>query len=219
MKQFSELSNGGNYFSFIILGYAFSDIFVTVTMSPSLAINQERILGTFESMLLSPFNLSFIITCETIIGIVKSIVRVAIIIVIGIMLGADPGNFQQFIQASLSIAIAIAIFFSLAMIIAGFTLLDRRFQHLSTLYISISTVFSGAFFPTSQLPDVLRNVFIYLPFPYCMNLLRNITNGKTTIIASITIPIVICFFSIAISIYFFRKLEKFARKKSLILRY
>ncbi len=218
-QQFSNLSNGGNYFSFIIIGYAFSDIFVTTIMTASTTINQERLLGTFETIILSPFSLIFILISEAFLEIAKSLVRVSIIIIIGLFLGVSTGTLAQFFQASFSVLISIVIFFSISLIFGGFALLDRRFLHLGSLYISISTVLSGALFPITLLPEKLQNIVVYFPFPYCMKLIRSIANGNTSIIETILFPLGISLIFLSVSVFIFRKLETFARKKALILRY
>ena len=149
----------------------------------------------------------------------KTFFRISIFILISLFLGFELNLHLHFIYLIPFLILATIIFLSFSMIFAALLLYNWRFMHLIGVFISISTIFSGAFYPTIFLPSQIRNIAAYMPFAFVVENLRSLLTGNSKpffillymSFAAITIGIV--------SYMFFTAFENYSKKRGTILHY
>jgi ABC-type multidrug transport system permease subunit len=216
-EGFSAMTGGMDYFSFIIIGYAFSDIFATCSISAINFISQERTYGTFESYVLSPRRLYSMILINLVPDILKAFVRILIFVAIGLFLGFRLEFLSSFFYLLSYTLVATLMFTFISLAISSLMLIDRRFRHICVAYISLSITFSSAFYPLGYLPNWLVTLIKYTPFNFAMSGLRSITRGSSGS-EFLTISAFALLVGFA-SYYLFNTIETFARRRGSILRY
>ena len=83
---------GGDYFSFVLIGLAFSGYMGLSLSSFAQSIREGQVMGTLEIMLLSPTRLSVILLSSSLWGYLLTTVRVVLYLVVGaFVFGADLG--------------------------------------------------------------------------------------------------------------------------------
>lgn len=216
--HFKSISNGFDYFSYVLVGYCYVDIFTTCTISPGKTIAGERMQGTFEAFVLSPYSLFLLLLLHLIPDLTKSFLRIVIFIAIGLALG-----FKGVFSASIFMGFGCLIFssflmFAIGIFFASLTLTDRRLFYVTGLYVSISAVFSGAFYPLNVLPDWVIKIFFYTPFTYTMNALRNVFSGINDFYGLVPI-VILAPVTVILSYHICNFFENYAKRKGSILKY
>jgi len=218
-QSFVNLTHGISYFSYVVIGYAYADIFTSGTTASFDIIAQERTQGTFESYLLSRHSLYKLLFAGSFPEILRSIIRTTIFILIGLIMGFNLKIAGSAFSVIIFFSLSVLFFISASMIFSAFMLIDGRFRHLAGLYISVSTVFSGAFYPVEYLPDWLLNISKLFPFGFAMTGIRDLISGHASSPKLIFYMSFYLLLSLTISLLAFKALDHYSRKRGSILKY
>lgn len=190
----------------IILLSSFNAIF-----GVGLVIREERFLGTLNSVLLSPSNRFLVFYGRAFIHIIDALSTVIIGLIFGIFfLNVNISGFEMLIIITTSL---VAIFS-----ISGFGLLIGSLgiiiSDINMLLNSINLILislSGANFPISTLPLVLRKLSLFLPYTHSVSAIKLLftsnTNGMITLV--MTEFLLGCSYTI-VAYKLFSKIEKIA---------
>ncbi|MDD2665474.1 MAG: ABC transporter permease [Methanocellales archaeon] len=164
---------GGDYFSFVLIGIAFSGYLTTALRGFSESIRGEQMMGTLEAMLVTPTNTSTIITLSSLWSFIFTSLRVLIYLLIGaFLLGVDMSNANLF-AAMLILILTIICFSSIGIISASFIMILKRGDPINMLFMSTSELFGGVLFPITVLPEWLQTVSHLLPITYSLSGMRH----------------------------------------------
>ena len=171
-------SYGGDYFSFLLVGIAFSRYFNGAHRSLAGSVRGEQTGGTLEAMLLTPTNFKSLIACMYLLNIIFAMINIAGLILIGkVFFGVSLVNLN--IGLSLFVLFVSTVVFSgLGLISCGFIILFKKGDPLAWLLGTASMLLSGVYFPIEVLPGGLKFLSKLLPMTYSLRLLRKtITTG------------------------------------------
>jgi ABC-2 type transport system permease protein len=162
---------GGQYFPFALIGLVVSDFFNTGLRSFSNRLRLAQTTGTLEAMVTSASSPREILIFSGAWDFLVATVRLAIGIGIGVLFMGVA--FDADVPAAVVIAfLSFATFIALGLFAAALILVIKRGDAVAALGNIFATVFAGALFPISVLPDWLRWVAYVLPLHYSLDGLR-----------------------------------------------
>ena len=163
---------GGNYFSFVLIGLAFTGFLGLSLSSFATSIREGQVMGTLEIMLLSPTRLSAILICSSLWGYVMMIFRVVLYLVVGAFIfGADLGG-ANIGGALLIMILSIASFTGFGVLSAALVLIVKKGDPVAIILNGASSLLAGVFYPVAVLPDWLEPVSKVLPLTYALDSMR-----------------------------------------------
>jgi ABC-2 type transport system permease protein len=160
-----------DYFSFLLIGGAFSK-YVEISMgSLSHTLREEMLMGTLEPLLATATPLTLALLGPSLFIVVEGTLLVLAQLAMGAAFGAD------FSRANWASAIAVTLLMigcllCWGVIAAAFTLRTKRQDPVHWIVGAISYVFSGVFFPVATLPPAMQVISYALPFTYGLQGLR-----------------------------------------------
>jgi ABC-2 type transport system permease protein len=163
---------GGDYFSFVLIGLAFTGFLGLSLSNFAQSIRQGQVMGTLEIMLLSPTRLSAILISSSLWAYLLTTLRVLVYLLVGTLIfGASLGNAN--IGAGLLVMfLGIASFSGIGILSAALVLVVKRGDPVSWLIGGASSLLAGVYYPISVLPDWLEPFSRLLPLTYCLNAMR-----------------------------------------------
>lgn len=173
--EISQLEPYGNdYFSFVLIGIALTDYFTISTNSFANEIRTSQIVGTLESLLVTPTSIFTILLSAYVYKLFSTSFRVLFYILIGYFI------FDMLIQhantAALMLAFLLTLFplFGLGLISASFIIVFKQGNPVGGLTTMISGLLGGVIYPVSVLPDWLKPISAILPITHGLEAIRQV---------------------------------------------
>ncbi len=163
---------GGDYFSFVLIGMAFSGYLMISLRSFSESVRDEQMMGTMEAMLVTPTSTSSIIALSSLWSFIFASFRVFLYLLIGILLGVDMTH-ANIGGALLILILTIICFSSIGILSASFIMVFKRGDPINMLLMGTSELFGGVLFPIEVFPQWLQNISHILPITYAVNGMRH----------------------------------------------
>ena len=163
---------GGDYFSFVLIGIAFSGYFGVGLSSFATGIRQAQMTGTLEAMLVTPTRVSTIVLCSSLWSYLITTFRVLVYLALGaLFLGVDLGQ-GNYPAALLILALSVVAFSSLGIIAASFVMVLKRGDPVTWLFNALSSLLGGVYYPVAILPGWLQRLSRLLPITYSLRAMR-----------------------------------------------
>lgn len=157
---------GVNYFSYALIGIAFSGFVGTSLGKVAGQINQEQTIGTLEALLVTPTRIETLIAAMITWDLVYAFVEFALYIIVGIFVFHIDFSNSNILSVLIITLLSIVSFNSLSIISAGFILVFKRGDPVSW-FISIGfELLGGVYFPVSILPGWLQSISNLFPITY-----------------------------------------------------
>lgn len=210
-KVKSELSSyGGNYFSFVLIGIAFSNFLAVGLGSFSTVIRSEQMIGTLEAMLVTPTRLPTVILSSSQWSFAFTSLRVGVYLLLGgLFFGVDFAG-ANILPALAALLLTVIAFSSLGIISASFVMIFKRGDPIAWALSTSSTLIGGVYYPVSILPDWLQSISYFFPITYSLEAIRlSLLQGAgfdevggelaaLIVFSAITIPISLLIFRYAV---------------------
>ncbi len=162
-----------NYFSFVLIGIAFSGYLGAGLSSFSGSIRREQMMGTLEAMLVTPTKLSIIVMASSLWNFLFTSFRVLIYLLIGVLLfGVEVGN-ANVLAALIILILTIISFSSLGIISASFIMVLKRGDPINWVFGGASRLLGGVYYPITILPLWLQKFSYLLPITYSLRAMRH----------------------------------------------
>ncbi len=163
---------GGDYFSFVLIGLAFTGFLGLSLSSFASSIREGQVMGTLEIMLLSPTRLSAILLSSSLWAYLLTTLRVVIYLLVGaLVFGASLGQ-ANVGSALLVMLLSIASFSGIGILSAAIVLLVKKGDPISWVLGSASSLLAGVYYPVSVLPEWLEPLSRILPLTYALDAMR-----------------------------------------------
>ena len=163
---------GGDYFSFVLIGMAFSGYLMISLRSFSESVRDEQMMGTLEAMLVTPTRTSSIIALSSLWSFIFASFRVLIYLLVGVILGVDMSR-ANIGGALLILILTIICFSSIGILSASFIMVFKKGDPINMLLMGTSELFGGVLFPIEVFPDWLQSISHILPITYSVNGMRH----------------------------------------------
>ncbi|HOO56352.1 MAG TPA: ABC transporter permease [bacterium] len=164
---------GGDYFSFVLIGIAFSG-FLNVGMSTfANTIRNEQVTGTLEILLSSPTSIHLVMTARMIWNFIYGGLHLIMYFVVGVFLLSANYPAVNWAAIPLILILSLAAFNGIGMISAGFIMIFKRGDPINVFISFASAFLGGVFFPVEVMPALLQKIAAFIPITYTLRLMRD----------------------------------------------
>ena len=198
----------GNYLEFIAPGII-GMVLMFGSMFSGITVIMDRQFGFLKETLVAPISRFSIVAGKALGGATTSIIQGALIMVISVFLGVQLQITNIILLAAFMFLISI-MFVALGIAIASMLEDMHGFQLIMNFLIMPLFFLSGALFPLSSAPDLLKAVSLLDPLTYGVNGLRYILLGHSDISFPICFAVITAFTAafVAIAIFLFNRIEE-----------
>lgn len=163
----------GDYFSFVLIGLAFTGYMNTGLSAFSGAIRTEQMLGTLEFILTTPTQLWVILFAKILFNFIYDSFYLIIYFVFGmVFLRAQFGG-ANIAALPLILLLSLASFNALGMLSAGFILVFKKGDPVNVFFSMLSVLLGGVYYPIEVLPAAMQKAAAFIPITYTLRLSRD----------------------------------------------
>ena len=166
------LPQGGSYFAFALVGFAFFDYMSVALDTFDRSIQEARQNGTLETLLISQTSLPVILARSAVYPFALKAVRTAVYLAWGVLLFGFPARSANWLGAVLVLVASILAFAGLGILSASYLLLFKRGNPAKWVLLGVSIVVGGIMYPVSVLPAALQRVARLVPVTYSLEGMR-----------------------------------------------
>jgi len=162
----------GDYFSFVIIGIAFSGYFGVGLNSFARTLREAQTTGTLEAMVMSPTPVSTIIVGSALWSYVLTTIRVFLYLLIGVVLFTLNLEGANYVAALVTLLLAIVAFASIGIIAAAIIMVIKRGEPLTIVFSTFANLVGGIYYPVEVLPEWLQMISRLIPVTYAVRAMR-----------------------------------------------
>jgi len=163
---------GGDYFSFVLVGLAFSGYMGLSLSNFASSIREGQMMGTLEIMLLSPTRLSSILLSSSLWSYLLTTLRVIVYFAVGILVFGVSLSQANFLSTFVVLILSITSFSGIGILSAAFILWTKRGDPIAWVFGTASSLLAGVYYPVTVLPDWLEPVSRFVPLTYALDAMR-----------------------------------------------
>jgi ABC-2 type transport system permease protein len=163
---------GGDYFSFVLIGVAFTNYLEVSLNSFSSSIRNAQMTGTLEAILVTQTEIPTIIISSSLYSFIWTSFRVIVYLLIGVFLFDVNISQANFAGAGVILLLTITTFSSIGIISASFIMVLKKGDPLASLFSGLSWFLGGVYYPIAVLPSWLRRLSYLIPLTYSLEGMR-----------------------------------------------
>ena len=166
-----EVSNG-DYFTFALVGVGFNRFFATTLTELRRFIRDAQLNGTLEVLLSTQTNILTTIFSSMLYPIFQIGIQVSVLFLAGFLL-FDVNIFWTNLPVALVVLLlSLVSFTSIGLMSAGFIVIVKRGDPVTTIFSLTGRLLSGEMYPVSVLPMWLQFISALLPMTWALRALR-----------------------------------------------
>jgi ABC-2 type transport system permease protein len=171
---------GGDYFSFVLIGIAFTDYLSVSLSSFAGEIRNAQMMGTLEALLVTPTSVPTILVSSTLYNFTFTSVRVFLYLFIGIIVFGLNLNLTSLPAFFAVMVLTILAFSGIGLLSAAFIIVFKQGSPISWVMGTASGLLGGVFYPVTVLPSWLKPCAYLLPITHALEAMRQVLlNGAT----------------------------------------
>jgi ABC-2 type transport system permease protein len=171
IKLSSLESYGGDYFSFALIGIAFSS-YLTISLTGfSHILRQEQMMGTLEALFTTPTSAIHILLASSLWEYISATAEIILFLLLGIFLKVDLSH-TNISSALILVFLSLVSFSAIGILSASFIMAFKKGDPVNWLINNFSILLGGVYFPIEILPEWLQNFSRILPITYSLHGLR-----------------------------------------------
>ncbi len=210
-----------DYFSFALIGLAFSAYFWNQFSTFTTTIITGQVNGTLEIMLATPTSLWLILVSSSVYSFIYTTILVFIYLITGFALGINF-SLANIPAALIIFALTIITFSALGLISAAFSMAFKKGDPIVWFFGGIGTLLGGQVFPTTILPIWLQKFAEIIPITHALRSMRLALLSGASIHSLIDDITALCIFSIVLmplSIYIFQIMRRKVKMDGSLIKY
>jgi ABC-2 type transport system permease protein len=211
-----------DYFSFVLIGVAFSGYFMMAIRIFSGQIRRTQMAGCLEAILSSQTDVKTVVFLSSIYSFIYSAIFLIISFLISWLFLDFDFSKMNIPATSISVFFSIVTFISLGIITAAGTIIYKQGDPFTFIFDSISWLLSGVVFPIAILPPWLQFFSAFVPVTYSLDALRlSILQGYTITMISkqLFILAMISIVLFPLSLFFFQWAIEKGKKDGTLMQY
>jgi len=172
---------GGDYFSFAVVGVAFSSLLGMFQEGLPSVVRSAQLSGTLEALLVTPASIPTVLFGSSLYSLLFQVVRTVLHLGVAVaFFGLNLGriNAAGFLAVGV---LTILCFLSVGILSASFILVYKTGNPFGWIFGTVSGLFGGVVFPVSLLPPWIRWISRLLPVTYALN------GTRKSLLASVTL--------------------------------
>ena len=163
---------GTDYFSFALVGTAFSSYFQLAVSTFSGSIKRAQMAGCLEAILSSQTSPRAMVVMSSFYSFISAMVQLILMLTIShFILGFDVSKLN-FISTLVTTLLSVAIFICLGIFSAAGTVIFKQAEPVSWLFGVVSGLLGGAMFPVAVMPEWLRLLASIFPITWSLDAVR-----------------------------------------------
>lgn len=162
----------GDYFSFVIIGIAFSGYFGVGLNGFGRALRRAQTTGTLEAMIMTPAPISLIVMGSALWSYVFATFRVLVYLLLGTLVFTLNMQGANYLAAFTSLGLSIIAFASIGIMAAALILVIKRGEALTALFGSFANLIGGIYYPVQIMPEGLQFIAKLIPITYAVRSMR-----------------------------------------------
>jgi ABC-2 type transport system permease protein len=213
---------GGNYFSFAVVGVAFSNLLGMFQEGLPSVVRGAQVSGTLEALLVTPASIPTVLFGSSLYSLLFQVLRTALHMGVAIaFFGLTLGRVNT--PGLLAVGVlTVLCFLSIGILSASFILVYKTGNPFAWVFGTVSGLFGGAVFPVSLLPPWIRWISQLLPVTYALNGMRKSLLASATfaeILPDIAALAVVTAVLLPLSLLAFRLAVRKAKKDGTLSHY
>jgi len=220
--QSSLAQYGGDYFSFVLVGVAFTTYFTMAIQEFSSLMRRDQMAGCLEALLSSQTSTRSLVFMSAVFKFIHNgIALILMFTIAAFFLNFDPSkiNIPAFL---LVLILSLIVFISLGIFSAAGTIIFKQGEPFSIVFGSLSSLLGGAVFPIALLPFGLKIFSYIIPITYSLDALRlSILKGYTISMLYKEILILLCMALVIfpLSLKFFEWAVEKGKREGTLMQY
>lgn len=213
---------GGDYFSFVLIGIALTDYFTISTNTFANEIRTSQIVGTLESLLITPTSILTILLSSYVYKLFSTSFRVLFYLLVGYLLFDMLISPIDVTALILTFLLTLLPFFGFGLISAAFIIVFKQGNPIGGLMAMSSGLLGGVMYPVSILPNWLKPFSTILPITHGLEAMRQVLLNQATIHTirhQLLILTVLAIVSLAVGIIAIYHGLQIAKKEGSLLHY
>ncbi|MFZ0461883.1 MAG: ABC transporter permease [Candidatus Acidiferrales bacterium] len=166
------LPQGGSYFAFALIGFAFFDYLGVALNSFDSSLEEARQNRTLEALLVTQTSLPLILLGSVIYPFVLTSVRTLVYLGWAVILFGFSPHSANWFGAILILLASILAFAGLGILSASYILLFKRGNPAKWFVLGLSGLLGGMMYPVSILPGYLQAIARLIPITYSLEGMR-----------------------------------------------
>jgi len=163
---------GGDYFSFVIIGFALQDFSSVSLRTFSQYVRESQLAGNLEVLLSTQTPLYAVIILSAMYPMLWTSLNVGFYFFIGWWLFGLSLSAANWMGATVILALTVIVLSAIGIISASFVLVFKRGDPVGWLIESLTWLLGGVLFPVSVLPPTLKSISAFLPIRYAIDGMR-----------------------------------------------
>jgi ABC-2 type transport system permease protein len=163
---------GGDYFSFVLIGIAFSGYFGLGLSGFARAVRDAQTTGTLEAMVMTPAPVSVIVVGSALWSYVLTTIRVLIFLAVGAVVFTLNLEGANYAAALLCLLLSIVTFASIGIIAASVIMIIKRGDPITGVFAAFANLLGGIYYPIEVLPAWLQAMARLIPVTYAVRAMR-----------------------------------------------
>ena len=163
---------GGDYFSFAVVGVAFSSLLGIFQAGLPSVIRNAQVSGTLEAVLVTPASVPTVLVGSSLYSFVFQTVRTVLHLAVAVLVFGMALGRVEWAGVAAVFALTALAFLSVGMLSASFILVYKLGNPFGWLLGGVSGLLGGVVFPVALLPAWLRWASALLPVTYALDGMR-----------------------------------------------
>lgn len=212
---------GGNYFSFVLVGVAFTSFLGLCLNGFTGFIRSSQVSGTMESILVTPIKMRYVLFGSLLWSFALVFMQAILYIIFGLFFFRLELN-ANILSAAVVFILSILVFGAIGILGAGMIMIFKRGDPLTWAFTSFSGILGGAMFPITILPSWLQKASYLVPLSYSLRAFRYaVLNGAPLYIIAFDVIFLLVFAAVLfpISLWLFRFAVKKAKKDGSLMKF
>ncbi len=165
---------GSHYFPFVLIGVALTDFIATSTNTFSNEIRTAQVLGTLESLLVTPTSINTILFSSFTYKLLATSLRILFYFLLGICVFGVSFPSIDITALILSFILTLVPLFGVGLLSATFILVFKQGNPVGSLIAMTSALLGGVIYPVSVLPGWLVPFSNILPVTHGLEAIRQV---------------------------------------------
>lgn len=213
---------GGDYFPFVLIGIALTDYLTVSSTSFANEIRNAQIMGTLESLLVTPTSIITILLSSFTYKLLSSSIRTLSYLLLGIFMFGIHFSAVHSGALLISFILTLLPFIGLGLFSAAFIIVLKRGSPISMLMAMSGSLLGGVLYPVAVLPTWLKPLSALLPVTHGLEAMRQILlqgAGLEEIMQQLYYLLIFSVIFMAVGIYSTHKALRIARQEGSLLHY
>ena len=213
---------GGNYFSFLLIGVAFTDYLLASVNSFADEIRKSQLFGTLEALLASPMSVTGILFSSSLFKYLFTTVRLAVFFLLGVVFFGLHLVILNWSALLIVFILTLISFWGIGMFSAGLVIIFKQESPMKWVLGPVSGLLGGIFYPIEVLPKWLQTASLFLPVTHSVEAMRLILlkgKGGTEVWPQISALILFAVILFPTGVWVFHKGLEIARRNGTLLHY